>query len=67
MVYLEAATERYSLKYVFVQIRETWHTEQRYAHITIIEKINIFILVMQNCLSHILKRFYQANFNSVFY
>ena len=23
MVYLEAATERYSLKYVFVQIRET--------------------------------------------
>ena len=46
MLYLEATTERCSLKYVFFKTRETWHTEQRYEHITIIEKFNIVILVM---------------------
>ena len=52
----------------FAIFGETWHTKQRYEHITMIEKINIIILVMQSCcLSHVLKRSYQADFKSVCY
>ena len=46
------------MKYVFFNIRETRHTEQQYEYITMIEKIIIIILVMLNCcLSHVLKDF----------
>ena len=48
----------------FAIFGETWHTKQRYEHITMIEKINIIILVMQSCcVSHVLKRSYQADFD----
>ena len=61
MLYLEATTEKCSLKYVFFKTRETRHTEYKYEHIKTTEKINIKILVMQNCCSsHALKVFYQA-------
>ena len=61
---LEATTERCSLKYVFFKTRESRHTRERYEYIAMTGKINIIIFVIWNCCSsHVLKRFYQADFN----
>ena len=65
ILYLEAINQGFSLNCVFFKTRQT-----RYKRMTMMEKINIIILVMINCwlsnstaihttmLSHVLKRFY---------
>ena len=49
MLCLKAVTQGCSLKYVLFKTRQTRHNEQRYERITMIDRINIIILVMQIC------------------
>ena len=75
-LYLEASTESCSFLFKTCQTR---YTEWRYKHITMMEKVNIIILVMQNCCIrnstvvhttmslHVIKRFYKADFKLVCY
>ena len=75
MLYLEVTTKRCVLKYTFFKIQQTRPAEERYEHITTIEKIDIIVLVISALVSsiaihttmssHVLKWSYQADFKLV--